>query len=186
MNRPTERIACLGWGSLIWQPGDLPVHEWNGDGPPLPVEFARQSRNGRLTLVLLDEGHRVPMLHCTLRVVDMDAAILALSAREGCPRRSIGCWTPAGTARRSKHDESIGQWAANRGFDGVVWTALRPKFDEVDGRVPTSEDAVSYLAALTGDSRQAAEEYIRKTPSQIRTPYRQIFESRLGWTPSEQ
>jgi hypothetical protein len=44
------RIACVGWGSLVWDPRDLPVKgAWRPDGPRLPIEFARQSDNGRLT-----------------------------------------------------------------------------------------------------------------------------------------
>ena len=59
-------IACLGWGSLIWDLGDLPVEQrnndlpappwarcahgprgsigdWQTDGPPVRVEFLRRS-----------------------------------------------------------------------------------------------------------------------------------------------
>jgi hypothetical protein len=51
-------IGCLGWGSLIRDQGKLPVRgTWQGDGPELPVEFARQSTNGRVTLVVT-EGAR--------------------------------------------------------------------------------------------------------------------------------
>ena len=45
------KIAVLGWGSLIWDPKELDANnEWNNDGPFLPIEFARISNNGRLTL----------------------------------------------------------------------------------------------------------------------------------------
>lgn len=47
------RIVIPGWGSLIWNPGNLAMTgEWQPDGPMLPVEFARVSTDGRLTLVI--------------------------------------------------------------------------------------------------------------------------------------
>ena len=47
------KIVYLGWGSLIWNTKGLKTKgEWQNDGPLLPVEFARVSRDGRLTLVL--------------------------------------------------------------------------------------------------------------------------------------
>ncbi|MDU1189996.1 MAG: hypothetical protein E6990_18890 [Enterobacter sp.] len=47
------KIACLGWGSLIWKSGALPVAgEWQTDGPSLPVEFCRVSDGGELATAI--------------------------------------------------------------------------------------------------------------------------------------
>jgi hypothetical protein len=45
-------IACIGRCSLIWDVRNLDVDGNWRDGPLLPVEFARQSSNRRITLVL--------------------------------------------------------------------------------------------------------------------------------------
>ena len=52
------RIACLGWGSLLWDPRSLPMAgPFRDDGPRLPIEFSRIARDGRATLVArLDEA----------------------------------------------------------------------------------------------------------------------------------
>jgi len=37
-----SHILILGWGSLIWSPGELKtVGDWSLDGPTLPIEFSR-------------------------------------------------------------------------------------------------------------------------------------------------
>jgi hypothetical protein len=38
---------------LIWDPRELPIQrQWFEDGPLVPLEFARQSNDGRMTFVI--------------------------------------------------------------------------------------------------------------------------------------
>ena len=177
-------IVCLGWGSLIWDPRDLPLRQpvlWYEDGPALPIEFARKSQNGRITLVLLDEGPAVPMLWSQLDVTTIDEARTSLAHREECGVTAIGCWPSKGPI--FEHTAAIGQWASSRGITGVVWTALPPLFDG-STRVATADQIVGYLRSLTGSTQRLAREYVCKTPTQVKTPYRMIIERTLGWTPT--
>jgi len=92
------RILCLGWGSLIWNPESLPIKdEWKTDGPALPIEFARQSRDGRLTLVVAQGSWNVEVLWAELDVQTIEDAKSSLAKREGISDKnikySIGYWT---------------------------------------------------------------------------------------------
>jgi len=52
--------------------------------------------------------------------------------------------------------------------------------------MPDSSQVVSHLRNLPDDQRSIAEEYIRKTPMQVNTEYRQILETELGWLPANE
>jgi len=179
-----SRIACLGWGSLIWRPKDLSiVLPWLEDGPEIHLGLVRESRESKcLTLVLHGTGARVRSLWAELKYGALDAAARALRAREGCASRDIGLWT------KGNDDPlliaGLSRWAAQRQIDAVVWTALSPRHDDQQGISPTLEQALTYLRGLPDDKRRDAEAYIRYAPIQVDTPpYRRRIAEEFGWTP---
>ena len=54
------------------------------------------------------------------------------------------------------------QWAASRGIQAVVWTALQPKFKGQE-RTPTCDEVVEYLGGLTGVAHENAERLFNNT-----------------------
>ena len=176
-------------GVLVAVPGDLsfagvPIRgSWQGDRPELVVEFARESRNKRLTLVLVPEGPTSRALWSKSEVLNVDEARSRLGRREGIPssRRDayIGVWSTGGGECRSP--VSVPRWANAVGAEAVVWTALPPKFGGLEGQVPSGDEVLNYLHGLEGPDRDRAKEYVVNAPAQIRTPYRELIETELGW-----
>lgn len=184
-----QRLACIGWGSLVWRSGRLPLAaRWRPDGPELPVEFARESGDGRMTLVAVPGAPASPTLWAPLDVRELEAARRLLRRRERSRRGTIGAWSPGGSAAWGEPPGAvavhgaIARWARERGLAGVVWTALPPRFRGETGRVPSRDGVVDHLASLRGARRVRAERYVRRAPRQVRTPYREAIERRLGWT----
>ena len=181
------KIACLGWGSLIWRPESLLIQrQWFQDGPFLPIEFVRQSRDGRLTLVINEGSKVVRTLWALMDTDDLEMAKISLQIREGIKKDNIE--KHIGLVRVTEdYDQdilnNIKQWAELTKIDAVIWTYLGAKFMDEDKRVPTIDEAVDYLQTLENKARQNAEEYIRRTPIQIDTLFRQRFEKEFNWTP---
>ena len=51
VNGVAERIACIGWGSLVKEWGSLSCNGvWAEVGPVIAVEFAREFQEGRMTI----------------------------------------------------------------------------------------------------------------------------------------
>lgn len=179
-------IVCLGWGSLCWDPRNLPLSEgpWRLDGPSIPIEFTRVSNDERVTLVITPGAASLPVLWKEMSITSVEEAIVALAERErikdGNIQYSVGFWSEA---RQSAHSEVeiIKAWARDHDIDAVVWTALKPRFEGESGRTPDINQVIQILDGLHGEIRQRAEEYVRKAPRQIATAYRAQIEDRLGW-----
>lgn len=177
------KIAILGWGSLIWQPKELKYDKafgWKQDGPFLPIEFARISKNGRLTLVITPNGTQVQILYALSDYRTIEEAVLDLAVREGSGRKSIGYYNKQKdefSPDDFKYKTEIKDWIVQTDFDAVIWTNLGENWKE------KTDDRIEYLKNLTGESKSLAEEYIRKTPEQIRTNYREQIEKELKWVP---
>jgi hypothetical protein len=177
-------IACLGWGSLIWNPGVLRLKgEWSPDGPDIRVEFLRRSQRGNITLVLDASAPPVRSLWAIMDATDIRAAATNLREREEIPRgneqRDIGRWQTGDPS--PANIIGLPEWAQANGVDGVVWTALGKKFHE-SGALASAAEIVAYLKGLDGDAKTRSENYIRYAPRQTDTPYRREIETALGWT----
>lgn len=183
------KIACLGWGSLVWDPRELPIqNKWFEDGPMIPVEFARKSSDKRITLVIVPGPKTVRSLWAIMDLDDLDKAKDALRKREGISEGNIdhiGSWEVGEEAPVNM--PYLESWAKQKEIEAVVWTALPHKHPK-EGRendVPSEKDIIKYLKSLVGREKENAEKYIRNTPKQIDTLYRRKIEAELGWVPKD-
>jgi len=178
------KIACLGWGSLIWDPRELPIRRyWFDDGPLAQIEFTRKSSDERITLVIDSKAEPVRLLWAQMLPMTLQGAKEALRDREGL--REVKGWEAkikgwSATEKAPSLIPGLADWARAHEIEAVVWTSLSPKFDDKDR--PTIEDVVAHLKSLNGTMRENAERYIRRAPLQIDTEYRRRIEAELGWT----
>lgn len=186
------KTAILGWGSLIWQPKDLKFDKnigWKENGPVLPIEFARISRDGRLTLVITPNGTDVTTLYSFSSFDSLDLAVLNLKNREGTVEENIGSYNKSKDEFFPKDfsfKENIKKWIQTTDFDDVIWTNLPENWEirnEEKVVIKTIEpnDRIEYLQNLKDPESALAEEYIRNTPKQIATTYRKQIIETLGW-----
>jgi hypothetical protein len=119
-----------------------------------------------------------------MSVDELELAKSQLAEREGIKDenipRYVGWWSPNSNSG-GRFIAGIREWATQRALDAVVWTALPPKFEQTEGRVPKAEEVIGFLRRLPHEKRRHAEEYVRRAPLQIDTEYRRVIESELGW-----
>lgn len=186
------KIAILGWGSLIWQPEELKFDTnigWKKNGPILPIEFARISKDGRLTLVITKNGTDVPTLYSVSSFDSLDSAVLNLKKREGTVKENIGYYDKSKDGfhpRDFLFKDNIKNWIQTTDFDGVIWTNLPENWemkneDNIVIQTIDSNNRIEYLKNLKGNQSALAEEYFRNTPKQIATTYRKMIIETLSW-----
>ncbi len=180
------KIAYIGWGSLIWNLGNLKLRgTWQSDGPYLPVEFARISQDGRLTLVICRDVSPVQTFWASAEEENLNAAIKGLKVREGTIANRIGYLSLRNGKSRCRVIEDLvfvfESWLKDKGLDAAVWTDLPANFAERMGVAFTTENVISYLKSLEGDALAAARAYVVNAPASIDTPIRRAVEEELGW-----
>ena len=180
-----KRIACIGWGSLVWDHRSLPVvGEWMTDGPLLPIEFARESADGRITLVLCDDVSEVQACWALISVEDVSYAIEVLAEREGITTgisKNIGWWDASDGKSCGKCADQIEAWAKEHWLDGVVWTNLPCGLKNARGSMPTQTEVLKHLESLGDELKDNAMSYVTNAPRQIDTAYRRAIEAE--WCP---
>lgn len=175
------KIVILGWGSLIWDPRDLPHQEpWLDDGPKLPLEFSRISKDRRLTLVIdAVNGELCNTLYSYSPQILLADAARDLTRREGTNPKYIGYYDHRTQVSSIKEfgdqfdiKDTLSSWCDRKAVDGVVWTALPSNFDGRFHMAFSMEHAMTYLRSLAKNDLNKALEYFYKAPEQIDTPLR--------------
>jgi hypothetical protein len=177
-------IVVLGWGSLIWNSGKLPLRGgWERSGPMLPIEFSHISRDGRLTLVIDEEnGAMIPTRCAESSRTELQGAIDDLWRREGKPLKAnigfVDRITGTERARLPAVRQAINSWAAEQDFEAVVWTDLQSNFRAKKDQDFSPEAARAYLEELrllSPTAFAAAVEYIANAPPEVDTVARRYF-----------
>lgn len=186
------RIAVIAWGSLIWCPGSLRIKtRWRPNGPALPIEFARISRDERLTLVIHPDSPEVRSYWAVSEFGTLRDARENLRTREATALKDIHSLTSAGRTQGNVPkvvSAEVTLWLKGReNVQAAVWTRLTTNWNERRGKQFCPEDAVEYLREMEATRDQSAatyeraREYVRNAPPQTQTPVRRMIQRRKGW-----
>lgn len=184
------KIAVIAWGSLIWCPGSLRIRtNWRADGPQLPIEFARISSDGRLTLVIEPRAEVQGTYWAISEFTTLKRAWRNLKERESAELADIHYVTQNDSDRTeplSDASQSVKNWLEQRpNLGAAVWTGLPGNWSEKRGKDFTTRDAIRYIDELEETSEGAtftrAREYIEHAPPLINTRVRNTLRTR-GWS----
>ena len=177
------RIACLGWGSLVWRENEYPyvaANLWNTNGPLLPIEFARISQKSKLVTLVTDySAVPINVLWCLVGS-DINNEIKLLAAREGSPESRISFVTIKDNAV-DPLQRIIQEWLIQNKLDAAIWTGLPPRNKNGIEIAPSLEEVIGYISELSDERISEAKKYILSAPVQINTKYRNFIIQHFGW-----
>jgi hypothetical protein len=188
------KIACIGWGSLVWQ-DDHPkafaqIGPWKPGGPGVKVEFARISKDHRVTLVLDRDSPTSQAWWCLMEAQELRQAVKLLADREGIgevyQKTSVGSWKCG--EPEPENPFSLALWASQNGVDAVIWTKLgcsspNPSGgDPIPREKPSLSKLIEHVIFFKNDTvtHEKIREYVEKAPAEIITTYRKDLENFLG------
>lgn len=179
-------IAVLGWGSLIWCPGVLRLRTgWRRDGPNLPIEFARISKDGRVTLVIHNGADDQRCYWALSEFSEIADARANLQERERCRRPGDIHYLDAGSSHADGIQRAIFNWLSEKPeIAAAIWTGLSSNWKHERGNEFSCADVVSYLQHLEAKDQVAfarAKEYVQNAPSQVQTKVRERLRSEFAW-----
>lgn len=156
----------------------------------LPIEFARISRDGRLTLVIHPGSPELRTYWAISTFESLDEARQNLSEREGTALTRIDAVfvNDKDTGTMSDTRTVVRSWLKEqRALDAAVWTGLESNWEAVRNKPFSPDDAVRYLSELKLERDDMALrydrtcEYIRNAPEQVQTPVRKILHEMKGF-----
>lgn len=176
------KIACLGWGSLIWDQQNLKVqHEWLKNGPQLPIEFTRHSSDDRITLIIDKEAKPITVLWALMESEKLDEALNSLIIREKVIRKDDIHSVRVSDITDDSIKLNIIEWLKLNKIDAAIWTGL--SYSKKTNNIrPTLSYIINHLSTIKDEEKKhEAEKYIRKAPEQIDTEFRRAIIKKLGW-----
>lgn len=166
---------------------------WHRDGPELPVEFARISKDCRLTLVIHESVQPVKTYWALSAYENMKAAKKDLKNRENCKTDDVHSIEPNRADEIDRTDEVtkiVSAWLASKpDLGAAIWTGLPDNWQEKRCMGFNAEDAVIYFESLKPDSAASPDahdrwrkacEYVQNAPAQIQTKVRSLLREKLN------
>jgi hypothetical protein len=178
------KIGILGWGSLLAEQKELEIenNKWYNDGPFVPIEFARISKDKRLTLVIHPAFDEVQTYYAVSTFTKLDAAIANLALREKTEKKLENIADinfNSGEIRSKKLQDELKKnfsiWNLNKNLDALIWTDLDENFKASMGQPFSLEASIKHLKSLTQPEFEEAKNYILKAPNQTLTKHRKAL-----------
>ncbi len=176
------KIAVIAWGSLIWDPRTLACkfENWKTDGPTLPIEFSRISKDGRITLVIDEEhGTNIQTYWNTLSFTNLQEAKENLRFREKTEEKCIS-EVEASTTTNDPMLKEIQKWLQENELDAAIWTGIPSNWNAKRSPGYTRDEITKYLKESKDTPVwEKLKNYIIKAPKQTQTNMRSFLESEI-------